>query len=108
MIVLYSSAPIQKIVGLVEVENVVIAAPSTLWKTCTEMGGGLTRRELREYFLGKSKGVALLLGQVLSPVKHLDPSDVINDFVPPQSFRYLNPSEYMKVENKVIGQKRST
>lgn len=105
MIVLYASAPVQKIVGFVEVEDVVIAPPSRLWKTCAEMGGGLTRQELRAYFDGKSQGVAVLLGRVVSAVKHLNPTDVISNFVPPQSFRYLNAKEFMKLENKVTGQK---
>ncbi|MGC5802693.1 ASCH domain-containing protein [Ralstonia pseudosolanacearum] len=105
MIVLYSSAPVQKIVGMVEVVKVVVASPTTLWKTCTDLGGGLTRQELRTYFAGKSKGVAVLLGRVFSPSKSLTPSDVIDNFVPPQSFRYLDASEYAKLEKKMIGRK---
>lgn len=105
MIVLYSSAPVQKIVGMVEVAEAVVASPTTLWKICTDMGGGLTRQELRTYFAGKSKGVAVLLGRVFSPPQSLAPSDVIDNFVPPQSFRYLNASEYAKLEKKVIGRK---
>lgn len=105
MIVLYSSAPVQKIVGMVEVAEVVVASPTALWKTCTDMGGGLTRQELRTYFAGKSKGVAVLLGRVFSPPKSLAPSDVIDNFVPPQSFRYLDASEFAKLEKKVFGRK---
>nr|WP_315594766.1 ASCH domain-containing protein [uncultured Cupriavidus sp.] len=105
MIVLYASSPVQRIVGFVEVEDVVIAPPSRLWKTCAEMGGGLTRQELRAYFDGKSQGVAVLLGRVISAVKHLNPTEVISNFVPPQSFRYLNAKEFMKLEHKVTGQK---
>lgn len=105
MIVLYSSSPIQKIVGVVEVEEVVVASPTSLWKTCVEKGGGLTRKELRMYFAGKSKGVAVLLGQVFKPEKHVEPSDIISNFVPPQSFRYLDTNEYMKLEKKVNGRR---
>lgn len=102
MIVLYSSSPIQRIVGVVEVCEVVTASPTSLWKTCTEKGGGLTKDELRAYFLGKPQGVAVLLGKVFKPAKHLDPSDIISNFVPPQSFRYLDANEYMKLEKKVM------
>lgn len=105
MIVLYSSSPVQKIVGIVEVENVVFATPNSLWKTCTERGGGLTREELRSYFSGKVHGVAVLLGQVLNLAKHIDPRDVISNFVPPQSFRYLDANEYKKLERKVSSRK---
>lgn len=100
VIVLYSSAPIQKLVGIVEVEDVVIASPSALWKTCTERGGGLTRAELRTYFSGKSQGVAVLLGEVFKFSKHLDPTRITANFVPPQSFRYMELSEYNRLEEE--------
>lgn len=105
VIVLYSSAPVQKIVGMVEVSKVVVASPTALWKTCTDMGGGLTRQELRAYFAGKSRGVAVLLGRVFNSSKSLAPSDVIDGFVPPQSFRYLDAGEYANLEKKMIGRK---
>lgn len=101
-IVLYSSAPIQKIVGLVKVQDVVVASPSSLWETCKERGGGLTRKELRAYFCGKSKGVAILLGHVLKPHNHIKPSDIIDDFIPPQSFRYLSEVEFNKIKNEMM------
>jgi predicted transcriptional regulator len=102
VIVLYSSSPIQKIVGTVEVSEVVIASPTSLWKTCTERGGGLTRDELRSYFTGKPQGVAVMLGKVSASADHVEPSDVIGNFVPPQSFRYLQAAEYRKIEKKMV------
>lgn len=101
VIVLYSSSPIQKIVGAVEVSEVVVASPTSLWKTCTERGGGLTREELRSYFAGKPQGVAVLLGKVSASAGHVEPSDVIGNFVPPQSFRYLQVDEYKKLARKM-------
>lgn len=105
VIVLYSSSPIRRIVGMVEVDEIIVASPSSLWKTCTERGGGLTRNELRSYFSGKSRGVAVLLGKVLKPAKHIEPSDVISEFVAPQSFRYLDVNEYRKLEKKMVTRK---
>lgn len=105
LIVLYSSSPIQKIVGIVEVEDVTIASATSLWTICVERGGGLTRDELRTYFAGKSRGVGVLLGKVFKLSKHVEPSEVISNFVPPQSFRYLDASEYMKLEKKVSGRR---
>lgn len=98
VIVLYSSAPIQKIVGVVEVDEAVVASPTALWKTCTERGGSLTRDEFRSYFAGKSQGTAVLLGKVFKFAKHVDPGRIISKFVPPQSFRYLDASEYTRLE----------
>ncbi|WP_174977362.1 ASCH domain-containing protein [Pandoraea communis] len=101
VIVLYSSSPVQRIVGAVAVDQIVVASPTSLWKTCAERGGGLTRNELRSYFAGKRKGVAVLLGEVLKLAKLVDPSDVIRAFRPPQSFRYLDSSEYIRIEKKI-------
>lgn len=100
VIVLYASSPVKMIVGAVEVDEVIVGSPSSLWKTCTERGGGLTRKELMSYFAGKSKGVAVLLGKVIKPVENVKPTDVINNFVPPQSFRYLAATEYLTIEAK--------
>ncbi|ALT78816.1 ASCH domain-containing protein [Paucibacter sp. KCTC 42545] len=105
VIVLYSSAPVQKLVGIVEVDEVIVASPTSLWKACVENGGGLTREELRTYFAGKSKGVAILLGSVHLAAKQIAPSDVFDDFVPPQSFRYLTVKEYLKIQRKVASKK---
>lgn len=105
MIVLYSSSPIQKIVGIVEVDDMLVASTTALWKICTDRAGGLTRKELRMYFAGKAAGVAVLLGKVCQSPKPIEPSDVIGNFVPPQSFRYLDAKEYMKIEKKMAPKK---
>lgn len=105
IIVLYSSFPIRKIVGMVEVDAICVTSPTLLWKICTEMGGGLTRDELRAYFNGKLLGVAVLLGKVFKPTKHVEPSAVIGNFIPPQSFRYLDTSEYTKIERSLAEKK---
>ncbi|AJZ58067.1 hypothetical protein OI25_1434 [Paraburkholderia fungorum] len=48
----------------------------------------------------------MLLGRVLTLAKHVEPSEVISNFVPPQSFRYLDANEYMKLEKKMTTRKR--
>lgn len=105
VIFLYSSSPVQKIVGAVEVTEVVSASPTALWKTCAERGGGLTREELRAYFVGKPQGFAVLLGKVTRPTDHVEPSEVIGNFVPPQSFRYLEAAEYKKLEKEMAARR---
>lgn len=102
VIVLYSSSPIRRIVGMVEVDEIIVTSPNSLWETCIERGGGLTRNELQSYFSGKSQGVAVLLGKVFKLAAHIQPSDVISEFVPPQSFRYLDVKEYRKLEKEMV------
>lgn len=99
LLVLYASAPIQKIVGVVEVDQILVDSKTALWEICKERGGSLTREELRNYFAGKSKGFAVLLGRSFKPRDQVEPSKIIDDFVAPQSFRYLNANEYGKIES---------
>lgn len=94
---IYSSSPAQQIVGVVEVESVVLASASTLWMLNGSRGGGLTRTELRTYFVGKPKGYAVILGRVLRPQAPIEPSKIVPGFRAPQSFRYLTDSEVLRL-----------
>lgn len=100
LIAIYSSSPIQRIVALVSVDNVVCATPTALWSHCTNRGGALTRRELLEYFDGKAQGYAVLLGAVRKLKRPLDPRNLFEEFSAPQSFRYLTIAELKKLEKK--------
>lgn len=96
-IAIYSSTPTQLIVGIVEVESVLLASPSSLWTLNCRKGGGLTRAELRSYFSGKRVGYAVMLGRVLRPQTPVDPTSVVQRFRAPQSFRYLTPFEVLRL-----------
>lgn len=98
LIAVYSTSPIQRIVALVEVVDVVRGSPTKLWSYCTERGGALTQKELRAYFDGKVDGCAVLLGRVRMLNVPLDPNRLVKDFSAPQSFRYLTNSEVRKLE----------
>ena len=92
-IAVYSSSPTQQIVGVVEVESVVVGSASALWQLNGTRGGGLTRAELRSYFAGKREGYAVMLGRVLIPPNPIEPSKIVPAFRAPQSYRYLTESE---------------
>lgn len=101
LIAVYASSPVQRIVALVSVDEVVWASPTRLWGHCTSRGGALTRRELNEYFNGKGQGCAVLLGAVRKLKQPLDPHVVFKEFSAPQSFRYLTGAEVKKLEKRV-------
>lgn len=96
-IAVYASTPSQKIVGVVEVESVLLASAQTLWTLNGRRGGGLTKTELRNYFSGKRVGYAVLLGRVLRPPAPVEPSAFMQEFRAPQSFRYLTDSEVLRL-----------
>jgi predicted transcriptional regulator len=101
VIVIYASSPVQRIVAMANIQEVVHAAPTTLWSYCSTYGGGLTRQELRDYFYGKNRGYAVLLKSVRKLKIPVDPKILFDNFIAPQSFRYLTSSEMAKLVSKV-------
>ncbi|MCU4120995.1 ASCH domain-containing protein [Variovorax sp. N23] len=95
--VIYSSSPVKRLVGVVEVDGAVVASPSTVWIRCSSRGPGLQRKELMEYFAGKAKAYGVLLGEVALPKKPVAPKSLFKDFRPPQSYRYLSTTELRRV-----------
>jgi predicted transcriptional regulator len=98
LVVVYASSPQQRLVATVRVQEVIHASPSKLWEYCRNHGGGLTKKELFEYFSGKPKGYAVMLGKVKKMKKPIDPESIMENFSPPQSFRYLTERELKAIE----------
>lgn len=87
-ILIYSSSPKQKVVGEVQVEEVLSNTPNELWRI-THASAGISKSKYDEYFDGKENAYAYKLGSVSiyeSPKTLLD----FDIKVPPQSFVYLN------------------
>lgn len=97
-IAIYSSAPVQSIVALVDVKEIIEAAPTKLWNIAKAHGGGLTRAELLSYFESKSLGFALMLENVRIFEKPINPHKFFKTFTPPQSFKYLTEKEFQKMD----------
>lgn len=104
-IVIYASSPVQRLVGIVDVNEVKEASPTQLWKVSQIHGGGLSNKELKDYYKGKTKGFAVMLGNVHKAKSPIEPESVFTQFVPPQSFRYLDEQELKQVRQKLLGKK---
>jgi predicted transcriptional regulator len=94
-ILIYATVPIQKLVGIAEVKGVTKAPSAALWKLAQELGGGLSKEEIGQYFTGKDEGYALLLGKITPFPVAINPESIFDQFVPPQSFRYLTEDELL-------------
>lgn len=101
-IAIYASAPIQKLIGVVQVSELVRATPTTLWGYCSSHGGGLSKAELSLYFKGKDTGFAILLHDAKRLPQGVDPKKVIKNFSPPQSFRYITAVEMRKLQKLML------
>lgn len=100
--VIYSSSPVQRIVGIVSINGTYVASPSKVWTKCLPLGPGLQRMELMEYFAGKNEAYGILLGGVTLPPKPVPPKSLFKGFRPPQSYRYLSTTELRRV-GKLFG-----
>src|ERR1700757_3815241 len=61
VMVLYSSAPIQRLVGIAMIDRVQEADVAGLWTIARDNGGGVTQDELIEYFSGKKTAFGIMI-----------------------------------------------
>lgn len=104
LIVVYSSAPTKAIVAVATVKATVCHRMTKLWAISRELGGGLTRAELHQYFSNRDSGYAILLDEVYALPQPISPASFIQDFRAPQSFRYLSATE-LDSAFKALGRK---
>ena len=108
VIVIYATSPIQRIVAVAEVKKVYVGSRINLWNLAKNREGGISRRELFSYLEGKKKSFAIELGRVSSINGGGNPINLFGqDFHPPQSFRYLNDDEYLKIKNLIEDEKHT-
>lgn len=90
-ILMYSTAPIMKVVGEVQIVKTISASPTSLWEY-TKNFAGISRDKYRKYFKGCKVAYAYQLGQVTryNPPKELSE---FNIKLPPQSFLYLSVTQ---------------
>lgn len=90
-ILMYSTAPIMKVVGEVQIVETISASPTALWES-TKKFAGISRDKYREYYKGCKVAYAYRLGQVTryEPPKELSEFNISS---PPQSFIYLSEEQ---------------
>jgi len=82
----YSTSPLQKIIGYFIVGHILVGSPQEIWKQ-TRKFSGMTARD---FFLYAKKDKIFAI-YIKKPQRFIDPIDPkeINSFFPPQSFYYL-------------------
>jgi predicted transcriptional regulator len=102
LMVIYSSMPVQRLVGIATIERVEIRDVEGLWQLACDHGGGLTKDELEGYFKGKKTAYGVMIRSVQLAESPVDPKTLFADFTPPQSFLYLSPSDYQRVRTAMF------
>ena len=86
-IVIYSTSPVMRVVGEVEVLEIIVDTPDEVWELTAEFSG-ITKHFFDVYFENKEKAVAYRLGKVKKYKEPLKLMDFGISFAP-QSFVYI-------------------
>ncbi len=86
-VVVYSSSPVQKIIGEFEIDRIITHDLETLWNL-TKKDSGITEDFFFQYFVDKEQGFAI---KIKNTKLYRTPKCIREDYnlFPPQSFLYL-------------------
>lgn len=87
-VVVYSSSPVQKVIGEFEIDSIITSDLSTLWENTKEFAG-INKKFFFDYFKSKETGYAI---KIKSVRKYKEALSIKEDFnaTPPQSFMYID------------------
>jgi predicted transcriptional regulator len=88
-IIVYCSAPVQRVIGAFSITAIDYASPHELWHRYG-FKGGITRRELLDYYGDTAVGAAILIGEVQRLPHPIKLRDLDARLRPPQSFQYAH------------------
>jgi predicted transcriptional regulator len=88
-IILYSTSPVKRIIGIAQVSGVEQDSPTATWAK-TKHKAGISYAAYCGYFAGAQNAVAIKLTDVRLFKNPVSPQDIVPNFVVPQSFRYVD------------------
>ena len=86
---IYASVPVKQIVGYFTFSAIDEDTPANLWHKYKDVGG-IAQDAFFDYYANNESGCALVIKSVTSFKQGKSPNDFIDDFVPPQSYVYLD------------------
>ncbi len=95
IVVVYVSAPIKQIWGILEVEKIIEKSVNELW-LMVHQDAGLSKDEFINYYCGKEHGCGIYLKKSpnsIQPISLKKFQEYWKNFTPPQSYRYLTSNE---------------
>lgn len=98
---IYASAPIKKIVGYFPYNEIVSGDLNEVWKITADYSG-ISRKQYDKYFNNKEIAYAISIRGLKRFEYEVNPNDIFERFVPPQSFFYIREGvAYEKLRNLV-------
>jgi predicted transcriptional regulator len=102
VIVIYSSAPVQRLTGIALISEIKECDFDTLWAVSQAHGGGVTYDELSGYIDKKKLSYGVMLGKVMPAEVPVDPKTLFPNFTPPQGFLYLTPPDFQRTTSAMF------
>ncbi|SHM95725.1 Predicted transcriptional regulator, contains an HTH and PUA-like domains [Anaerosporobacter mobilis DSM 15930] len=91
-VIIYASMPIGKIIGEFTVGEIINKSPDEVWSETKEYSG-ISLEFFNEYFQGRDKAYAIQIKEFYRYEKPIDPYEKSSNFVPPQSFKYIEDNQ---------------
>lgn len=88
-VLVYATAPVMRLVMLFQIGHIIRRSPHSVWRACRAFSG-IEKSEYDRYFFGTDEAVAISISSIATFDEPIDPRDIFDEFVPPQSFRYLD------------------
>lgn len=88
-IFIYASSPTKKIVACFRPGEIVEGHPDYLWEQFWNVSG-IDEEAFFEYFAGRDNGYAIRIDELERFGTPIDPHEIFDRFVPPQSFCYVD------------------
>ena len=88
-IVVYSSSPVCRVVGEIEIEDVLCDSPERLWNK-THRAAGITKDKYEKYFQGRDLGYAIKIKAYHPYPEPLKLCEMYPGVTAPQSFCYVD------------------
>lgn len=95
LVLMYESSPTRRLVGRGRVRAIDVAPPAEIWRR-HGAATGVTGEEFDAYFEGTTRAVAITIADARALARPASLDELRQrwaDFRPPQSFRYLSPSQ---------------
>lgn len=86
---IYASVPVKQIVGYFTFTEIDEDTPANLWEKYKDVGG-IAKEDFFSYYANNERGCAFVIKTVTSFKQGKNPTEFIDDFVPPQSYVYLD------------------
>lgn len=95
-VVIYSTMPVGKIIGEFTINEIICDSPENIWLK-TKKHSGVNKEFFNKYFENVKSGFALKIENLNIYETPLDPKKLYQDFIAPQSFRYIESNNYQQL-----------